>query len=75
MHWTLEVNNGMFSFTRDDGVGVAGEDHDLSGGYVGIQLYAQQAEFDNLTITPIVGTAVEPTAKAATLWGDLKIAR
>ena len=72
LHWTLEVNDGQFTFTREDGLSISAEDHEYGAGYVGIQLYAQQAEFDNLTITPLQATAVDPAGKMATAWGTLK---
>jgi len=72
IHWTLEVNNGSFTFTRDDGLIISAENHDYASGYVGIQLYAQQVEFDNFTIVPHGATAVHPTDKMAAVWGDIK---
>jgi len=74
-HWTLEVNNGSFTFTRDDGLSISAEDSDYTSGYVGIQLYAQQAEFDNFTITPLGTTAIDPMNKMATVWGSIKESR
>ena len=70
LHWKLEVHEGAFTFTREDGLSISAVDKDYKSGFVGIQLYAQQAEFDNFTITP--GAAVEPADKIATLWGDIK---
>jgi len=75
LHWTLEVNGGSFTFTREDGLSISAEDSDYGSGYVGIQLYAQQAEFDNFTITAISPDAVHPTNKMATAWGAIKTAR
>lgn len=75
LHWTLEVNNGSFTFTREDGLSVSATDSDYASGYVGLQLYAQQLEFDNLTITPSGTTAVDPIDKMATAWGKIKDAR
>jgi len=72
LHWTLEVNNGNFTFTREDGLSISASDSSYVSGYIGIQLYAQQAEFDNLTITPVGGAAVKPEHKAATVWGKVK---
>jgi hypothetical protein len=72
LHWTLEVDNGVFTFTREDGLSITAEDHSYESGYVGIQLYAQQAEFDNFTITPGSTTAVHPAHKTATVWGAIK---
>jgi hypothetical protein len=71
LHWTLEVSNGSFTFTRDDGLSISAEDQEYKTGYVGIQLYAQQAEFDNFTITPGPG-AVRPAHKMTTVWGAIK---
>ncbi|GIX06264.1 MAG: hypothetical protein KatS3mg115_0667 [Candidatus Poribacteria bacterium] len=70
-HWTLTVENGHFTFTTDFGTSLEGDAPVLEG-YVGIQLYAMQAEFDNLTILPLGVTAVDPAGKAAVLWGALK---
>jgi hypothetical protein len=75
MHWTLEVMNGDFTFTRDDGLSISGTAADYADGYVGIQLYAQQAEFDNFTITPLDVTAVDAKGKLATAWGAIKAVR
>jgi hypothetical protein len=72
LHWTLEVDNGVFTFTREDGLSITAEDHSYGSGYVGIQLYAQQAEFDNFTITPGGPSAVHPEHKMATAWGAIK---
>lgn len=72
LHWTLEVDNGAFTFTREDGLSISAEDADYGTGYVGIQLYAQQAEFDNFTITPGGPSAVQPEHKMATVWGAIK---
>ena len=72
IHWTLEVNNGSFTFTREDGLSISAEDSDYVSGYVGIQLYAQQVEFDNFTIVPHGATAVHPTDKMAAVWGAIK---
>jgi hypothetical protein len=59
LHWTLEVVDGNFTFTSTDSFGdenvISGFDDTISSGFVGIQLYAQQAEFDNFTITPLGG--------------------
>ena len=59
-HWTLEMVDGQFKFTMlDEFTGdeniLEGFDDSYQGGLVGIQLYAQQAEFDNFTITPLGG--------------------
>jgi len=70
LHWTLEVVNGDFTFTREDGLSISAEDAEYKTGYVGIQLYAQQLEIDNLTIAP--GAAVRPGCKMAAMWGAIK---
>ncbi len=75
LHWTLEVENGEFTFTRDDGHSISGSDNAYLDGFVGIQLYAQQVEFDNLTITPGPPTAVDAKGKLATAWGAIKATR
>lgn len=72
LHWTLVVDNGVFTFTREDGFEISAEDHSYGSGYIGIQLYAQQAEFDNITIVPIGSAAVKPANKLATVWGAVK---
>ncbi len=72
LHWTLEVNNGSFTLTREDGLSISAEDGAYGSGYVGLQLYAQQAEFDNFTITPTGAAAVQPGHKIATIWGAIK---
>jgi len=77
LHWTLEVSNGSFTFTREDPSGdkviVSAEDTSYEEGYVGIQLYAQQAEFDNFTIQNTY--PVNPAGKVAATWGQLKAVR
>ena len=78
MHWTLEVTQGQFKFTNDNGdaaneVVIEAEDTDYEGGFVGIQLYAQQSEFDNVTIVSTYPG--DPNGKAATSWGALREAR
>ncbi|MFQ6043161.1 MAG: hypothetical protein ACE5PV_20085 [Candidatus Poribacteria bacterium] len=75
LHWTLEVDNGSFTLTREDGLSISAEDHDYDSGYVGLQLYAQQAEFDNFTIVPHGATAVHPADKMASFWGKIKMGR
>jgi len=72
LHWTLEVDNGVFTFVREDWLSITAEDHTYGSGYVGIQLYAQQAEFDNFTITPSGSTGLQPEHKMAALWGAIK---
>ena len=78
MHWTLEVSQGQFTFTNDnadaaDPVVLEGEDTDYQSGFIGIQLYAQQSEFDNVTIVSTY--PVDPNGKVATSWGALREAR
>lgn len=70
LHWTLEVTGGSFLLTREDDASIEGSDLDYKEGYLGIQLYAQQAEFDNFTITATA--PVEPADKMATAWGAIK---
>ena len=70
LHWTLEVSGGSFTFTRDDGVSLSAKDTSYESGYVGIQLYAQQAEFDNITILDTY--PVDPRGKLAVMWGRIK---
>lgn len=72
LHWTLEVDNGVFTLTREDGLSITAEDQEYKTGYVGIQLYAQQVEFDNFTITPVGAAAVYPEHKMAAVWGAIK---
>jgi hypothetical protein len=65
LHWTLEVMDGEYEFTWEDlefgdSMTISGSDDTYSTGYVGIQLYAQQAEFDNFQITPLGGTQLQP---------------
>lgn len=71
IHWTLTVEDGSFHFLRSDGFDISANDSDYGAGYIGIQLYAQQAEFDNITITP-GAASVQPTEKMATAWGAIK---
>lgn len=57
-HWTLEMVDGNFTITTTDSFGdenvLTGVDPTYTGGYVGIQLYAQNnVEFDNFVITPL----------------------
>ena len=75
MHWTLEVSEGQFKFTNDnaganDEVVIESDDDEYISGFVGFQMYAQQSEFDNLTIVSTY--PVDPNGKAATSWGALK---
>lgn len=72
LHWTLEVRNGEFTFTREDGFTITGQDNAYKAGRIGIQLYAMQAEFDNVELTDLTTTAVDPKGKAATMWAALK---
>jgi len=73
LHWTLEVTEGFFTFTREDGLSITAEDDEYQKGYVGIQLYAQQAEFDNFTILNTF--PVNPADKVASMWGKVKSSR
>jgi hypothetical protein len=78
MLWTLEVKEGQFKFTNDNAdaaaeVVIEGEDDEYASGFIGIQMYAQQAEFDNITIVSTY--PVDPNGKAATSWGALKSGR
>lgn len=73
LHWTLEVSDGSFTFTSDNGVTISAEDDEYEEGYVGIQLYAQQAEFDNFTIVNTF--PVNPFGKLSTMWARVKDAR
>lgn len=70
LHWTLEVSEGSFTFTREDGLSIEAEDDEYKTGYIGIQLYAQQVEFDNITIVNTY--PVDPAGKAATTWASIK---
>ncbi|MBT5709659.1 hypothetical protein HOI71_01350 [Candidatus Poribacteria bacterium] len=75
MVWTLTVEGGSFTFESDHGATVSGQDTAYTGGSIGLQMYAQQAEFDNIVVTPADATAVDPEGKAATSWADVKAAR
>ena len=60
IHWTLEVVDGDFTFTSlDVATGnetiISGFDDEYESGFIGIQLYAQSAEFDNFSITSLPG--------------------
>ncbi|GIX06262.1 MAG: hypothetical protein KatS3mg115_0665 [Candidatus Poribacteria bacterium] len=68
-HWTLVVQDGHFQFTTDFGTELEG-DAPILEGYVGIQLYAMQAYFDNIVIEATL--AVDPQGKLATTWAALK---
>ncbi len=70
LHWILEVHGGSFTFTREDGLSISAEDQEYKAGYVGIQIYAQQVEFDNFMITSTA--AVHPADKLASAWGAVK---
>ena len=70
LHWILEVNDGMFTFRREDGLSITASDQEYRSGYVGIQLYAQAAEFDNLMIASTAD--VRPEDELATMWGAVK---
>jgi len=69
------VIDGNFTLTREDGLSITGSDADYADGYVGIQLYAQQAEFDNFAVIPLDSTAVDAKGKLATAWGQMKTVR
>ena len=75
IHRTLRVEDGTFQFTSDHGIALDGQDSEYTDGFIGIQLYAQQSEFDNLVVTPLGGTAVDAQGKRATAWSRLKEAR
>ena len=75
MVWTLTVANGEFTFESDHGATVSGADAAYSGGSIGLQMYAQQAEFDNIVITPADASAVDAYGKVATTWGSIKATR
>jgi len=72
LHWTLTVDNGAFTFVREDGLSISAADGDYGSGFVGFQLYAQQLEIDNIVITPLDAAAVDPMDKTATMWGAIK---
>lgn len=72
LHWTLTVMDGNFELVREDGLSISASDADYTSGNIGIQLYAQQVEFDNIVITPADSAAVEPGEKMATAWGTIK---
>jgi hypothetical protein len=73
LHWRLEVSKGSFRFEREDGLTISASDDTYDFGYVGIQLYAQQAEFDNFTIESTY--PVDPAGKITTTWGRIKETR
>ena len=75
MVWTLTVANGEFTFESDHGAMVSGSDATYDSGSIGIQLYAQQAEFDNIVVTPAEGAAVDAEGKMATAWATIKATR
>ena len=70
MVWTLTVEGGQFTFESDHGASLSGSDSAYVEGSIGLQMYAQQAEFDNITINSTY--PVDPNGKAATSWGALK---
>jgi len=74
MVWTLTVMDGEFTFESDHGATVSGSDSSYVDGSIGIQLYAQQAEFDNIVIVTET-TAVEAEGKMATAWASIKATR
>jgi len=73
LHWQLSVKRGNFRFRRDDGKTIAGIDREYRKGYVGIQLYAQKAYFDNIVIEST--WAVDPDKKVSTTWAQAKADR
>ncbi len=75
MGWTLTVANGQFAFESDHGASVSGSDSSYAGGYIGLQMYAQQSEFDNIVVTPANASAVDADGKATTVWASIKAAR
>ena len=64
LRWQLSVKKGNFRFRRDDGKTIEGIDREYKKGYVGIQLYAQKAYFDNIVIENT--WAVDPNEKVST---------
>ena len=70
LHWTLSVINGEAKFKREDGLSISAKVGQTTG-KVGIQLYAQQADFDNIVITPSIA-AVDARGKLATTWSLIK---
>jgi len=75
LHWRLEVRNGTFTFTREDGIAISGADDQFESGRVGLQLYAHQAEFDNFTVTALSPLGLDPRGSAAASCGMLKTLR
>lgn len=73
LRWTLTVLDGKFTFQRDDKLKIEGTDSGYVDGYIGVQMYAQQSEFDNFKITE--AAAVDPTGKLSTAWAELKAER
>ena len=73
LRWTLTVLDGKFTFERDDKLKIEGTDRDYVDGYIGVQVYAHQAEFDNFKITE--AAPVEAKGKLATAWAGLKSGR
>jgi hypothetical protein len=77
LHWRLEVNNGSFTFTREDGLTITGQDQSYKTGYIGLQLSGQRGvEFDNFTITPLPddgGDELPPDGLKGDVNGDGRI--
>ena len=70
LHWTLSVINGEAKFKREDGLSISAKVGQTTG-KVGIQLYAQQADFDYIMLTPSIA-AVDARGKLATTWSLIK---
>jgi hypothetical protein len=70
LRWTLTVVDGKFTFERDDKLKIVGTDRDYVDGYIGIQVYAHQAEFDNIRITE--SAPVDAQGKLSTAWAAIK---
>jgi len=75
MVWTLTVEGGQFTFESDHGASLSGSDSAYVEGSIGLQMYAQQAEFDNIVVTVADPTAVDADGKMATAWAGLKATR
>ena len=75
MVWTLTVEGGQFTFESDHGASLSGSDSAYVEGSIGLQMYAQQAEFDNIVVTVADPTAVDANGKMATAWAGLKATR
>jgi hypothetical protein len=73
LRWTLTVLDGKFTFEREDKLKIEGTDPDYVDGYIGVQVYAHQAEFDNFRITE--AAPVDAKGKLTTAWATLKSVR